>query len=209
MTKQNLIRILSGLMFLIFFCPFFQMCSDEGLKRFPFKRLPIVETVTDSTFSAEHDSIKNSGDYITTNKEDATTYLETAFQEDRKEFTKSGYGLVAVSFEVLYEVFYDGFSAEDFSDLGLYLFVTFSLIPVLLLVLFVLALKRKFKAVGITGGIIILLNIICLTILSVDEVLEDISQIKYGYYLFVINLIVIITLCAKMKIKTLRDGIDW
>jgi len=30
-TKQNLIRVLSGMMFLIFFCPFFQMCSDDGL----------------------------------------------------------------------------------------------------------------------------------------------------------------------------------
>lgn len=43
MKKANIIRILSGLMFLIFLCPFFQMCSNPVFLKLPDTNDPIVK----------------------------------------------------------------------------------------------------------------------------------------------------------------------
>lgn len=114
-----------------------------------------------------------------------------------------------------YKLAYQTFAmyGKDFSggmrDPIFYACLCFTFTLIFCLALLAFALKGRFKTAGIIGGVVVFLNVIALVIVSVDQVLEDISQIKYGYYLFAINLIIIISLCAKLKIKTLRDGIDW
>lgn len=170
MTKQNLIRILSGLMFLIFFCPFFQMCADDSLYK--------------ETSEAENKALP---------------------EEGHDTNTLNGYELGSQIFKI----------ESDESDKGifteplLYVYLCFTLTLALIAINFILSLSGKFKIVGATSGIIVLLNIIALTIATVTQTLKDTSQIKFGYYLFAINLVLIIMLCAKLKIKTMRDGINW
>ncbi|MFB9077916.1 hypothetical protein ACFFLS_04520 [Flavobacterium procerum] len=71
--RKSIIRFLAIMSLLIFFMPFFQMCSDENLKR-------------ESGFIKTHSITK-------TEKE-----KEIAFQKAKKDFSISGYEL-AMSFE--------------------------------------------------------------------------------------------------------------
>lgn len=48
MKLNTIIRVLAGLSLLIFFCPFFQMCSDEDLKSPFLKDTVSSEVVQDS-----------------------------------------------------------------------------------------------------------------------------------------------------------------
>lgn len=173
MTKQNVIRVLSGLMFLIFFCPFFQMCSDESL--------PFPKTAIDPTEDAS--LLKNAEDGI----------IMTGYELGMQIFTLTS----------------DDLKDNVFTQSPFYIYLCFTLTLALSALVFILAMSGKFKKAGVTAGAILLLNLIALTIASVEQIFTDISQIKFGYYLFVANLVAIIALCAKTKIKTLRDGIDW
>lgn len=72
-NRKNIIRFLAGLSMMIFFSPFFQMCSDKSIK--------------------ESSSFINSYHNSETAKE-----KEIAFERAKKDFSLSGYDL-AMSFE--------------------------------------------------------------------------------------------------------------
>lgn len=72
MKRSNIIRVLSGLMFLIFLCPFFQMCSDRKMK----KELPI-----DNTELAREEALQNSRDNITYSGYDMALFLFKGINE--------------------------------------------------------------------------------------------------------------------------------
>lgn len=75
-NRKNIIRFLASLSMLIFFSPFFQMCSDK--------------------------TIKESSSFIKSyNKAETAKEKEIAFQRAKKDFSLSGYDL-AMSFEPVF-----------------------------------------------------------------------------------------------------------
>jgi hypothetical protein len=140
MKTQNIIRILAGLSFLIFFCPFFQMCSDRS-------PINILRT----------DSIEQHTDDLTLNAYELSLFV--------CGLPWLGFFFAAiVIFSVI--IFIRSFTDSSFS------FRFFCYMNLIM-------------AFGF-----LLVGLICF-------LLNDIRQIKYGFYLFLINTIVIIILCKR------------
>ena len=177
MKTQNVIRLLAGLTFLIFFCPFFQMCSDESITKFPFRKEKIEET-----------TISQSAKSIETAKE--------KLQEDKDKSTFSGYRMATYLFEP--DSLKD-FDANDLLDAVFYAFLSFSFTLIISLIVLVQSLRKKFSSVYKLSLFNLLFATIPLLIFIFDGTIEDIAQIKSGYYLFTINIVALITISKKAK----------
>ena len=148
MKYAILIRFLAGLTFLIFLCPFFQMCSDESR----FKK-----------------SVKY---YSRERTKDETT--ENAYQLS----------------------LFDTLGQERFYfD---WVLVPFTLIILGAVVILVFSLRNHFFALRFICYLNLGLTLLFLSLMFFGLLLEDFTQIKYGYYLFVLNTIVIIILSKKI-----------
>nr|WP_315156452.1 hypothetical protein [uncultured Flavobacterium sp.] len=75
-NRKNIIRLLASLSMLIFFSPFFQMCSDKNIKE------------SSSFIKSYH-------------KAETAKEKEIAFERSKKDFSMSGYDL-AMSFEPVF-----------------------------------------------------------------------------------------------------------
>ncbi|KOS05522.1 hypothetical protein AM493_05360 [Flavobacterium akiainvivens] len=190
MKTTNTLRILAGLSFLIFFCPFFQMCSDEDIPK-----------MVKEAASAEPDSITGE---ITPPKIDEIAIKEREAQkqeyleEHRQEWIFNAYKICHIyggAFTQEGEI-----DSKDLKDSAFW-FVVFFLLSVLTsLILFVLALLKKIKAAFIGSCINIVFIILYSLFLFVgDNSIEHLYQVKFGYYLFVINSIALIFVSNKAK----------
>jgi hypothetical protein len=185
MTKHNVIRILAGLNFLIFFCPFFQMCSDKSMIR-------KEEETTEETILADEpneDQIEIIKDFGGENERFITIPHEN-------KTASSGYKLATYVLEpkTLKDIEY-----KDLLDSNFYAFMLFTLTLIVSIVLFVLSLKKKSNSVYKLALLNLLFAIIPIGIFIVNGVLEEISQIKFGYYLFIINTLALIIFSKKSK----------
>lgn len=166
MSKQTIIRLLAGLTFLIFLCPFFQMCSDKNLlKRTVEKGI----SLTPEQLHAEQ---------------------EESLIENRKSNTSSGY-------EIAFCIF-NKFELQDLSDLGFYVFLCFFIVLIISIIQFYFSFLNKFKVIYLLGLVNVILIISPILLLYFDGLLDDVNQIKYGYYLFIINTIILLLLSKKM-----------
>lgn len=148
MKTTNIIRLLAGLSFLIFFCPFFQMCSDDMmLKRHPLTKEQLDLRKQSITADAYELSIfKNLNPY----NEQETNWMDIFFS------------VIIVSS----------------------IFILIKSLNRQLTYLSLLCYLNLFLAVGFL-------------ISALGTLFENLNQIKYGYYLFIINTIAIIVLCKK------------
>lgn len=166
MSKQTIIRILTGLTFLIFLCPFFQMCSDKNI---------LKKTVEKG---------------ISLTPEQLHVEREESLIESRKSNTSSGY-------EIAFCIF-NKFELQDLSDSGFYCFLCFFIVLIISTIQFCFSFINKFKVIYLLGLINLTLVIFPMLSFYFAEILEDINQIKYGYYLFIINTIILLLLSKKM-----------
>lgn len=210
MKLNTIIRVLAGLSFLIFFCPFFQMCSDESLKS-PFLKNNIsTEAVQDSIpLKKTEFNVTSTIDTIivadTNSAEKADLKREKAIKKNRKEWTFNAYKLGTYAFENSSELKW-----SDLKEFDLLALIGFTFILLLSIVLLITSFVKKWIAVrnlAITNLVLALFSIL---IFYFTTVLEDITQIKYGYYLFLINTLAIIILSQKavqrQKKNTIRQA---
>lgn len=165
MSKQTIIRLLAGLTFLIFLCPFFQTCSDKYI---------LKKTVEKG---------------ITVTPEQQRIEQEESLIESRKGNTISGY-------EMAFCIF-NKFEIQDLSDLGFYCFLCFFIVLIISAIQFYFSFINKFKVIYLLGLINVTLVISPILLFYFDGLLEDMNQIKYGYYLLTINILTIIILSKK------------
>lgn len=77
------------------------------------------------------------------------------------------------------------------------------IIPIFLnILIFVFALKSKAKSLFYTSLLNIIFCLAWLSLMYFEHILEDINQVKFGFYLFVLNLIVI---CYLARLKIIQD----
>ena len=176
MTNQNIIRLLSGLTFLIFFCPFFQMCSDSSHLKKTLAEQPKTQTE------------------IIREKE----RQEKELREFKKAWTYSGYKMATYIFEpkALKKI-----TPEDLLDSTFYTFLSFTLTLIISIFIFIQSLRKKFTAVYKPALLNLLFAVIPIAIFLIDGVLEELSQIKFGYYLFIINTIALIIFSREIRSK--------
>lgn len=177
MTKQNIVRILAGLSFLIFFCPFFQMCSESSRLKKTFAEQPVTQSeIIKEKVRQERDSIEFS---------EKTTF--------------SGYRMGTYIFE---PESLKNMEADDLLDSTSYAFLSFTLTLILSIVLFILSLKKRFNSVYKLALLNLLFTILPMLIFYFNGTLEEISQIKFGYYLFIINTVALIIFSRKIKTES-------
>jgi hypothetical protein len=177
MTKQNIVRIFAGLSFLIFFCPFFQMCSESSrLKKTLAEQSVEQSEIIKEKARQERDSIEFS-----------------------EKVTFSGYRMGTYIFE---PESLKNMEADDLLDSTFHACLLFTLTLILSIILFILSLKKKFNGVYKLALLNLLFAIVPILIFYSNGVLEEITQIKFGYYLFIFNTVALIIFSRKLKIPS-------
>lgn len=182
MTKHNIIRILAGLSFLIFFCPFLQMCSDGTLHKVEVAQEIVVEN-TQTEDSLKYDSESTVTTETFDKKEEKTAKSE-------KGFTINGYELALASFK-------NPSNLTTLSDI-FDIFSFYALIVLLSIIIFISALRKKLKSV-FWLSIINLLSGITPILMFLTDATFEVNQIKFGYYLFILNTLALIIFSKKYK----------
>lgn len=168
-NKSNIIRFLSCLSFILFLCPFLQTCSNQDIMEMPRYR---------SSFSSE--KFINKTDLKVNEK------VLKSFEKTKKKFTYNGYELSIIPFIE--------FDKKAFLELDFYIFLILDIIIVLSIFNLYFSFKKNFlkiKTISISGIVLLFIYIIGLVYISV---IEDFNQIKYGYYLYLLNLIIVVYL---------------
>lgn len=182
MKTTNIIRLLAGLSFLIFFCPFFDMCSS------PLKK-EINQQLSESGVKTEITTVQDS---IAENTLIPITDTPTASNKNEQTSVLSGYGLSTYLFKYFKEINTDELKGSTF-----YALLCFTFILIISGLQVILSFKNKLRQVHYLAYINIFLSLVAMLIFYINGTLEVLSQIKFGYYLFLINTIAIIVLCKK------------
>ena len=203
MRKNIRLKSLISISFLIFILPFLQTCSDKSLKESPRYKAEFTGFVQDSTnlkivYNKEtkvNDTLWNVIEVSKTEKEKVIKKekleKEIWLKKQRKENTHNLYLLAWGN--------YDEFELRYFADKTFYIFSNFTIIVLLTIIMSIMSFKRKFKQIMIISSINLILLIVATISLCLIGVIENINQIKYGYYLFIVNSILIIIESRKEK----------
>jgi len=195
---KNSIRLKSliSISLLIFVLPFLQTCSDKSLKSLPGYKSEFTGFIQDSVnFKIVYNKETNSNDtlreliavsksekekIIKKEKADKEIWLKKA----RKENTLNVYSLGILN--------YPEFEFKHLTDKTFYIFLPFTIIILLTVIMLIISFKKMYKQIMIISSINLLLLFIATISLYLIEVIDNLNQIKYGYYLFVLNSILII-----------------
>lgn len=168
-----MLKKLSILSLLILYLPFFQTCSDKNS----------IEGKTLMIHSPLAEEENNNPKTVIDGKEFNLTFDELSlkkekaihdFIEIRKELTYNGYELFLQSIEDLKNQAWLSFS--------------FVLLIIICCIQIILSFMEKYKAIFILGIIAICLLLLPFTLLYFAKILEDIEQLKIGFFLLLFNL---------------------
>ncbi|MES2486631.1 MAG: hypothetical protein V4581_11890 [Bacteroidota bacterium] len=196
--KSNLIRILAGLSFLIFFCPFLQTCSDASIIKNNHK----AETYSEQQEAnkAFQDSLKkvNYANDKRLENGNFTQKEEKYLKEKRKEWTFNAYQ----SSWIMNEDLFSTFSSNNLTKLEFYGSLILPVVILLSLIIFISSLYKKFRLVFKLTLINLILLLLLALLMCIDiGKTEALEMFRYGYYLFIINIIAITVLSYKAKQK--------
>lgn len=187
--KTNIrLKSLIAFSFLIFAMPFLQTCSDKAI----LKHLCIQAEEANTLFETKVNKIgKIETTKTSTSSKKRKEECQNCLDNARKENTFNLYQLGLGN--------YNEFELSDLADKTFYIFLSFTITIFLTLSMLILSFKRKFKQIIIICLINIILLISATFSLSMIGVIENLNQIKYGYYLFLINSTLIIMQSRKEK----------
>ena len=193
---DKLIRRLSLLSFVLLFLPFFQTCSDKNIiSNSWLKNSPMWEKVSNET--------EISSEKLAYEKEFHLSYEElykkkekaiSMFLKCQKELTLNGYEMSLFGVE--------GSIYQTIVKDSNYIFLAFTFVIIMCGFVVFYSYKSKYKTVLILSILNFCLSIIPIIFLYLAEFLEDVDQIKYGYYLFEINLLLIMYLSIMFRKKS-------
>lgn len=146
---------------LIFFLPFLQTCSNENIKKFP------------SYASKPVDPLNYKKNYF--------EKKESLLKELKNNCTKNGYELAFIGLEDLIK------SIREEKDFDSYPFISFITIIFFSILNLLFSIQKKWKLIFIITTINLILLFGTTYFLYFIDIIEEFQQIKYGYYLFVIN----------------------
>ena len=186
-----MLKKLTILSLFILALPFFQTCSDKNilensfLNKSPLREDALITPPETKIVDRKEIEIPQEKEYHYTFKELSEKKKETIrkFISLKKEMTSNGYQL-AFQFVIQIEP-KDVINTIDYTVLPFFM----TLIITCLLIYF--SFKSKPKIILILSTLNFLILIAHLTVLYLSDYLEDIEQIKLGYYLFLINLVLI------------------
>ena len=173
-NKSYIIRTLACFSFVIFFCPFLQTCSNENIKSFHESDI--------SSINIKSDTINGK---VVENQGELTNYFNSdLFKNTQNDFTYNFY-------KMGYFPFMD-FNLKDLKDYEFYIYLIIDFVILLSFIILYYSFKKHFLKIKILTIFSLVLLHVYLVLLIYKLVIDDVAQIKYGYYLFLINLILII-----------------
>ena len=195
-----MIKKLTILSLFILALPFFQTCSDKNLMENSYlKNSTLSEEVQPTELETKAGERVVSSENL---KEFHYTYEELKVKKQKtikqfllqkSEMTNNCYQL-GIQFIKQIEI-KDWKNTVDFGLLPFFLTIVISV----LLVLF--SFLKKWKTIIILGTLNLLLLITQIIVAYKSELLEDIEQIKFGYYIYILILLLIITETYKVQKK--------
>ncbi len=179
-NKSYVVKALACFSFIIFFCPFLQTCSNENIKSFHQSDISTVKIKSDTI----------DGKILESNEELASYYNSDLFKNTQKDLTFNFYKMGYFPFME--------FSLKAFKEYEFYIYLIFDLIILFSFIMLYYSFKNDFfKIKKLTIFSLVLLHVY-LVLLIYKSVIEDLAQIKYGYYLFLINSLLIIYFSNKL-----------
>ena len=207
MKESIRLKTLISISLIIFILPFLQTCSNKSLKNSPAFNSEFTGFVKDTTNTKiEYNNVTKINDtiwnYIEVSKIEKQKIIakekiakEDWFKKTKEEYTYNAYFLGFGN--------YKEFEIRFFLDKTFYIMLNFSLIIIFTFMMLITSFRKKFKQIMVMS----FANLIFLSVATFSlyffDLIEEIEQIKYGYYLFVINSILIIVesknKCQKLK----------
>lgn len=186
--KNNIrLKSLIAFSFLIFAFPFLQTCSDRAIeKNICVQAVEVIPQFKTKIKIGEIEKEEVHKD-IEKNNEKCESCIEKARKENTFNLYRLGWGN------------YDEFELRYLTDKTFYIFLNFTIIILLTISMSIISFKRKFKQIIIISSINLILLIVATIALCLIGVIENINQIKYGYYLFIVNSILIFIESRKEK----------
>ena len=174
MNKLFTLRSLTIFSFVIFFLPFMNTCSS-----YPLQEVPIEDAVEIS-------------------KDDVGYTMD----EDIEEINPESDSDRACNFYTLSSLILKdlkNLKLDDFSDKSFYPLLGFTIILFLSILILFFSFKNNFKIIYLLSSANLLILLISTLILCLTGIIEEINQIKIGYYLFVLNSIAILYFSKKLQ----------
>ena len=195
-----MIKKLTILSLFLLVLPFFQTCSDKSLMENSYlKNSTLSELVQPTEFETKSGEIleesKNLKEFHYTFQELKEKKQKTikGFLAQKSEMTNNGYELGFL--------FIKQIEIEDLKNTFDFTLLPFFLSIIIAVLLVIFSFLKKWRNIIIFSSVNLLLLITHLFIVYKSKSLEDIEQIKFGYYLFTLNLILIIVETYKAQKK--------
>lgn len=187
MKKSSILRTLTALSFLLFLLPFLRMCSVERIKSFTGQTYN--EEIWVEQFIVEHEREPTKKEHQQLMKKLNKEWAE-AIQESKQEMSNNFYTMTwtAVTAEIT--------TAKK--DKEFYAFYCFALISISSVIMFCLSFFNKFKwifTLGITNVVLLALAVV---ILIATDFLTSIDQLLIGFYLVLLNTLLIVWFARKL-----------
>jgi hypothetical protein len=196
MKKNISLRSLTLISLIIFSFPFLQTCSNKKIKDLPYYKSEFAPFTLDTlNIDANQTEIAN---FKISKKEENKLRAqdkidkEKWFIEMQNEWTLNAYKIGFLESIKDFEI-------DFLKDIGFYISLCFFLFIFASGAMFILSFTIKYNTIFLLA-ILNLALLICATLLSYfGKVLDEFSQIKYGYYLFILNSILIIMISKKKQ----------
>jgi hypothetical protein len=198
-----MIKKLTILGLLLLVLPFFQTCSDKSLMENSYLKSSILAEEVQPT------ELETKSGEISVESKNQKEFHYT-FQELKEKKQKTIKGFLAQKNEMThngYELGYLFIKQIDITDLKNtfdFTLLPFFLTIIIGVLLVIFSFAKKWKIIIILTILNLLLLVVHLIVAYKSKSLEDIEQIKFGYYLFILNLILIIVETDKVQKKKKR-----
>ena len=189
---KNLIRLKSLVIitFLIFLLPFLRTCSDVKISSSV--KVEAEAVIIDSA-QLEEKNVPNEIVEVENNEN-----RNEIISKQKTEYTENFYTLIYKSFGKTKLNEYDKSTLEDKTFYPLFGFLIIFFVSIINLIFTLLG---KHKITFVLGIMSIILLILATFGLLYSEIVENLNQIKIGYYLFTLNLILIVIIAKKESKK--------
>ena len=210
MKNNRLIRVLSLLAFLLLMAPFYDSCNGHRMKE-----AEAVDAVAADTTAVEVDNTKIDSTEIAKTEIDTInnsvenyelSFVDKAYESIDDDDSENAFEFAKLSIDSILE-----FNFKDFKKgvkdegYGVVFFelknFCFILIVVITLLIAVFSFKNSQRVYKLSkyNLVLLLITIICLFL---EGLFETISQIKWGYYAFIITNLIIFYYSKPNKIQT-------
>lgn len=177
------LRAIISLSFLLFCLPFLRTCSDSSIESLN----PVIEKVTPQNTTSQVNSEKLSQKALDERKEN--------IEESKDKFTYSFYGLLNLGF-INEEA---KFEPDLLHDRSFYALFSLLLIFISTISMLFFSFLKRFRLIKILGFLNVLFLIISIIMFYTSDILKDFNQIRIGFYLVLINTVLIIFSAFKIE----------